>query len=29
MDRAIEIGYRDTCERLAAGELERLRRSMR
>lgn len=25
MDRAIEIGYRDTCERLAAGALERLR----
>ncbi len=29
MDRAIEIGYRDACERLAAGELERLRCSMR
>jgi NTE family protein len=25
MDRAIEIGYRNTCERLADGELERLR----
>jgi NTE family protein len=29
MDRAIEIGYRDACERLAAGELERLRSFMR
>ena len=25
MDRAMEIGYRNTCERLADGELERLR----
>jgi hypothetical protein len=25
MDRAIDIGYRNACERLAAGELERLR----
>lgn len=25
MDRAIEIGYRNACERLAAGDLERLR----
>jgi len=25
MDRAIEIGYRNACERLAAGELEKLR----
>jgi len=28
-DRAVEIGYRHACERLAAGELERLRTSMR
>jgi hypothetical protein len=25
MDRAIDIGYRNACERLAGGELERLR----
>jgi NTE family protein len=24
-ERAIEIGYRDACDRLAGGELERLR----
>ncbi|MGE0030458.1 MAG: patatin-like phospholipase family protein [Steroidobacteraceae bacterium] len=29
MDRAIEIGYRNACERLADGELERLRCAMR